>query len=174
MSGYLHGKTVYLCGSLHSEKDDGMGWRASITPDLLHYGIIVDDPCKKTAVTGVGEVGDDKAMFKQLIKERKFLELKEKFWPIVRKDLRSVDKADFLIFNYNPESPTVGTWHEIITAQNQRKPILMKYDEAQLDKFNPWVLTFVKATWCFSQWTDLFKELDKVDDMEFDSSHWTL
>jgi hypothetical protein len=170
---YLSGKTVYLCGPLHAEKDDGVGWRDAITPRLQAYNIIVDDPCKKTA-NGVGEVGDDKNRFKKLVKEKKFLEAKEAFWPIVRKDLRSVDKADFIIFNYIASSPTIGTWHEIINAQYQKKPILMKYDESQLDHFNPWVLTFVKATWCFATWDELFQELDKVNNRQFDSSHWTL
>ena len=171
---YLSGKTVYLCGPLHAEEDDGIGWRELITPRLVSdYGLIVDDPTKKTA-NGVGEVGEDKARFKKLIKEKKFLEAKEAFWPIVRKDLRSVDKADFLIFNYLPASPTIGTWHEIINAQYQKKPILMKYPEHCLDIFNPWVLTFVKATWCFPTWQELFEELDKVNNKQFDSSHWTL
>lgn len=170
---YLTGKSVYLCGPLHTEADDGIGWRKAITPKLLEYGLIVDDPTKKTA-DGVGEVGDDKARFKKLIKDKKFLELKEQFWPIVRKDLRAVDKADFIIFNYIPNVPTVGTWHEIVNAHNQRKPILVKYDDQNLDAFNPWVLTFVKATWFFPTWDLLFEELDRVNNKQFDSSHWTL
>ena len=115
---YLSGKTCYLCGPLFGENDDGVGWRQSITPILTEkYGIIVDDPTKKTA-NGVGEVGEDKNNFKKLIKDKKFLECKEKFWPIVRKDLRAVDKADFIIFNYVAGVPTVGTWNELVVAQN--------------------------------------------------------
>lgn len=170
---YLNGKTVYLCGPLHAEKDSGIGWREHITPKLLDYGLVVDDPTKKT-VNGVGEVGDDKARFKELILQKKFQQLKEEFWPIVRKDLRSVDRSDFLIFNYVAGVPTVGTYHEIIISSQQKKPILLKYDENELDKFNPWVLTFVKSSWCFSTWEELYEELDRVNNRQFDSSHWTL
>ncbi len=170
---YLKGKSVYLCGPLHFCKDDGMGWRDKITPKLETYGLSIEDPTKKTAC-GIGEVKDDKAMFKRLLIEKKFSEAKEVFWPIVRKDLRCVDKADFLIFCYDPSLPTVGTWHEVINASDQKKPILLKYDESQLDHFNPWTLTFIKAGCIFSEWDDMFSYLDKVNNGEFDTSYWTL
>ena len=174
MSDYLKGKSVYLCGPLHSCKDDGVGWREQITPKLNIYGLTVEDPTKKTA-NGVGEIGQDKARFQQLVMEKKFVEAKEAFWPIVRKDLRCVDKADFLIFNYdNPTIPTVGTWAEVICGSGQKKPILLKYDETQLDKFNIWVLTYIKSSCIFSEWNDMFSYLDKINDGHLDTSYWTL
>jgi nucleoside 2-deoxyribosyltransferase len=170
---YLNKKSVYLCGPLHACHDDGAGWRDKITPRLLKYGLTVEDPTKKT-VDGVGEVGDDKARFQQLLKEKRFDDAKEAFWPIVRKDLRCVDKADFLIFYYDASIPTVGTWHELVTASNQKKPILLVYDETQLEKFNIWVLTFIKSGCIFSNWEDMFEYLNKIDNGEFNTSHWTL
>lgn len=170
---YLNSKSVYLCGPLHACSDDGSSWRNEITPKLKSYGLTVEDPTKKT-VNGLGEVGDDKAMFQSLVKQKKFMEAKEAFWPIVRKDLRCVDKADFVIFNYDAYSPTVGTWHELVTAANQKKPILLKYDEKQLDKFNVWVLTFAKSSCIFSEWDDMFSYLDKIDSGILDTSYWTL
>jgi len=174
MTGYLKNKVVYLCGPLGAVDDDGIGWRREITPHLESLGIIVDDPTKSTA-SGIGEVADDKKRFRKLILNEDFATLKEQFWPIVRKDLRSVDKSDFLIVNYDAKVPTVGTYDECTRASIQKKPILLKYDKTQLDMFNPWVVTWVKKNEFFSSWEDLIDYLkNKIDNGIFSSSTWTL
>ena len=170
---YLKDKSVYLCGPLHACSNDGKDWRQFITPRLSTYGIKVEDPTKR-AINGVGEVGQDKLVFQQLIKEKKFEEAKEKFWPLCRADLRSVDKADFLILNYDTLLPTVGTWNEVTCAVGQKKPVLLKYDENQLDTFNIWVLTFIKTGCAFANWNEMFDYLDKVDQGIFNTSYWTI
>ncbi len=170
---YLKGKMVYLCGPITAVADDGVGWREEITPGLLSFNLNVEDPTKKTA-NGLGEVKDDKAFFKQMAKDRKFTELKKAFWPIVRKDLRTVDKSDFLIFGYNPDVPMLGTIHELVIAHQQRKPILMYCDDDKVGSLNPWVLTFIKPGCIFTKWSDMFDYLTKVNNGEFDTSHWTL
>ena len=172
--GYLKDKNVYLCGAMYALNDCGADWRDIITPKLESYGVHVEDPVKKTAFV-VSEVGEDKKRFRNLILDQDFAGLKEAFWPVVRKDLRCVDKADFIIFCYDmPESPTVGTVHELVAAQSQKKPILMKYNKDKLDKFNPWIATFIKNGSFFPEWIDMFNYLDKVDNGEFDTSLWTL
>jgi len=170
---YLKGKTVYLAGPIHAVADDGIGWRDSITPQLQTFGLNVDDPCKKT-VNGVGEVKDDKKFIIELIKSGNFSEAKKLFYPIVRKDLRSVDKADFLIVVYDPTIHLFGTLHEMVIAHTQRKPILLWFDKNNIDKFNPWCLTLVKENMIFTEWDDVLKYLCKIDIGEFDSSYWTL
>lgn len=171
--GYLVGKSVYLAGPIHAVTDDGIGWRDAITPTLVSYGISVENPCKKT-VGGTGEVKDDKKMFVDLIKSGNFAEVKKLFYPIVRKDLRCVDKADFLIVVYDPTLHMFGTLHEMIVAHSQRKPILLWFDKTNIDKFNPWCLTLVKEHMIFTDWNVMFEYLKKIDSGEFDSSYWTL
>ena len=170
---YLKDKTVYLAGPIHACKDDGIGWRDNITPKLQSYGLLVDDPCKKT-IGGFGEVKQDKAYIKQLIKEEKWQEVKEKFYPIVRKDLRSVDKADFIVVAYDPSTSMFGTVHEIVQASHQKKPILVKYDRTTLEHFNPWIMCLIKSQWLFSEWNDMFRYLDKINTGDTETSHWTL
>jgi hypothetical protein len=171
---YLKDKIVYLCGSIHAVSDDGLGWRTTITPNLTDiFGVIVDDPCKKT-VNGQGEVADDKKILKELIKDGKFLEVKEKFYPIVRKDLRSVDKCDFLIVVYDPTVHLVGTIAEIILAHQQRKPMLMFFDKAKQESVNPWIFTYFKDTCIFTEWNKMFEYLENINSGKFDTSYWTL
>lgn len=166
--GYLNKKIAYLCGPIASVADDGTSWRNSITPILQNkYGIEVDDPCKKN-MHGVGEVGVDKKYFESLITDKKFGKLKDEFYKIVRKDLRSVDRSDILILNHDPLIPTVGTIHELVVASSQKKPILMKYEK----RMNPWIVTFLKENWIFESWEEMWGYLDKIDTGHLDTSHW--
>jgi nucleoside 2-deoxyribosyltransferase len=170
---YLKGKTVYLAGPIHAVADDGIGWRDNITPKLQNFGLNVDDPCKKL-VKGVGEVKEDKIRFNKLIEEEKWQEVKEQFYPVVRADLRSVDKADFLIAVYDPTIHMCGTLHELVLADSQKKPILLWFDPKHKKKLNPWIFTFVKSTWIFTNWDNVITYLQNIDNGIMDSSHWTL
>ncbi len=173
--GYLLSKRCYLAGAISMDSGDGIGWRSEITPRLEEFGVIVDDPCKTTIASGKGEIGADKAYFRGLIKERKFEQLKKEFYPIVRKDLRSVDLANFIILGHDPEIPTVGTIHEIVIATHiEKKPVLLFCPEEKLDKINPWMLTLVKKQWIFTNWDDMFKYLEKINSGDLDTSHWVL
>lgn len=170
---YLKDKVVYLAGPIHAVTDDGIGWRDSITPELKKFGLIVDDPCKKT-VNGSGEVTDDKKKFKELIKQGKIQECKEAFFPIVRKDLRAVDKSDFLIVVYDPTIHMCGTIAEIILAHQQRKPLIMFVDPTKVQEINPWILTYIKASWLHTGWDSVINYLTQIDNGNFDTSYWTL
>lgn len=171
--GYLNGKSVYLAGPIHDVSDDGKGWRKNISSKLKEFGIIVEDPTHKS-INGTGEVGDDKTLFKKLAKERKFEELKDKFWPVVRKDLRNIDKVDFIIAVYSPKVKMLGTIHELVIAQNQRKPILLFCKDEEVEEINPWILTFIKKGCFFTDWEKIIEHLREVDKGNFDYNYWTL
>ena len=169
---YLENKRVYLCGAIHSTTDDGISWRESITPRLKLLNLVVSDPCKKTIVNS--EIGQDKSTFKSLLINEQFKELKETFWPIVRYDLREVDKCDFVIFNYDTTNKLVGSIHELVTANFEKKVILLKYNKEQLADFNPWIATFIKEHHFFSEWDLLFEHLQNINTGKLDSSYWIL
>lgn len=168
---YLKGKTVYLCGNIHQTKqqDYGIGWRDTITPVLEdNFGVVVINPCK----SGKGDSQKDQEYFKQLIKDKKFSLLKEEFYRVIKKDLRAVDKADFIICYHNPLIPTVGSIHEIINASNQKKPVLIVCDKEYINDINPWLLTIIKPQWLFESWDDMVIYLKTIDNECLDSSHW--
>src|SRR5205823_11163287 len=48
----------------------------------------------------------------------------ESFWPALHIDLRMVDTSDFIICYCPTNVYSVGTPHEIILANEQRKPVL--------------------------------------------------
>ena len=161
--GYLQGKTCYLTGPITAASDDGIVWRKTVTPSLEALGVIVDDPTVKTA-NGLGEVKADKQMFKDLLEQKKFKECKELFWPVCRKDLRSVDRSDFLVFYYNPLIPMFGTIDELVTASRlQKKPVLMMIEEENIKHMNPWSLVLIKEECIFTKWESLISYLATID-----------
>ena len=174
MNNYLDKKTVYLCGPIKAASDDGIGWRDTVTPRLESMGINVLDPCKKSNNGKVGEIGEDKARFRQLIINEQWKTLKEDFWPVVRHDLYCVDHCDFMIVKYDTSVQTIGTVHEMVVAQFEKKVVLLKYDRAQLADFNPWLATFIKAHHFFAEWDDMFKYLEDVNKGVFDTSLWVI
>lgn len=174
---YLRDKKAYLSGPIFHLKDDGIAWRDQVTPRLELFGIEVLDPCKKHIMQGNGdlsEIGKSKDRFKKLVIAEKWDEVKTEFWPIVRTDLKMVDFSDFVIIDYDPSVPTVGTIHELVVATFEKKVILLKYDKSQLPLFNSWMATFIKSHHFFSEWDDMFLYLEKVNNGILDTSYWVL
>lgn len=170
---YLKDKMTYLAGPIQMVTDkEAMNWRDNITPILeKKYSIIVQDPCKKTSCT-LGELGDDKLYFKNLIKSKKYEQVKNEFYKIIRYDLKCVDRSDFIIVYHDPKIPTVGTWHEIINCINKKSPVLVVCPEQSIEYINPWLLTLIKPQWLFTSFDDMILYLDKINNGEIDSSHW--
>jgi len=169
--GFLRGKSCYLCGPIKGHDDDGVTWRREITPRLQQtLGIEVIDPCQKGE--DFGETLDDKIRFTRIIQAEDWDTLKKEFWPVVRWDLKRVDRADFLIFNYDAKVQTIGSVHELVVAQFEKKPILLKYNRAHLDVFNPWISVFIKKNHFFHEWDQMFSYLENVDRGNIDTSYW--
>lgn len=176
---YLSGKSVYLAGPMFACQDDGAGWRTEITPRLRSYGISVENPVTKTLPNGKGEVEDDKKLFVDLIKSENFDELRKVFLPIGHKDLRCVDKADFIIATYTSHVHMFGTIHELVRAADGKKPILLYIDKKCVTDgtLNPWLTIITKPSCWFFNWDDVFNHLDHVDKMEppyFNDKYWTI
>jgi hypothetical protein len=174
--GHLTGKTTYLIGNIQNTplSDHGMGWRDEITPIIeKRFDVTVINPCK-TTLLGVGEcnVEKDQKYFHNLIKEKQYTKVKDEFWKVIKKDLRSVEKADFMIFNHDPLLPTVGSIHELVNAYNQKKPVLVKCNEELLDRLNPWLLTLIRHNWLFTTWEEMWKYLDEIHQGKLDTSWW--
>lgn len=170
---YLKDKACYLAGAMQACADNGIAWRAYVVPKLEKLGLTVYDPTNKV-LHSASEIGENKNHFRDLIQQERWVELKKAFEPVMRYDLRCVDKSDFLVIAYEPKYHTVGTIHELVTANHQRKPILLKYNKDDLNIFNPWIPVLVKPEHLFSTWDDMFKFLDKVDDGHIDMHMWTL
>lgn len=169
--GYLKRKVVYLSGPIAAVKNEKYPWNREAKKVVKSFGIKVIDPVKQK-IDGLGETKEHKQYFKELLKKKKFKKVKELFWPILRRDLRATDVANFLIWYYDPEIPTTGATHEVVNAAGLQKPVLMFIPEEKLGQVSPWALTFSKHTQIFTKWDNMKEYLKKIDNKQFDSSKW--
>ena len=66
----------------------------------------------------------------------------ETFKKIVDKDIRLVNRADFLIVHMFPDIPTTGTIHEMAYAWMQKKPIYLIWKDAKT-RLSKWAIYLV-------------------------------
>jgi hypothetical protein len=127
---YLSGPMDFV-GSRVVEKY--FGWRAILTPVLRALSITVLDPWNKPRVLGhSADYGREGLLPAKERYETDFwtshqtrARFEQEFWETVHIDLRMTDISDFVIAFVPTNIYSVGTVHEIITARNQLKPVLL-------------------------------------------------
>src|SRR3989304_6377731 len=121
---YLQDTRVYLSGPIEYD-EEGTNWRIEPKKELVsRFSVNLFDPFE-----------DPKQQWLPLIaKAREKLDYEametvaKKF---VRKDLSIVDRADFVIAYLPYKVPTTGTHHEIIVANNAKKPVMLVCPEGK-------------------------------------------
>ena len=138
-TGYLNGARVYLSGPMDfiasRAEEKKNGWRVRVKEFLQSYGATVFDPWEKPKVRGLHEYGKEDIVSTKTREKWTFEEGREgaktraecaqNFWETMHIDLRMVDISDFVIAFCPTNIYSVGTPHEIITARNQHKPVLL-------------------------------------------------
>jgi len=130
---------VYLSGPMDfvasREDEKKYGWRTRVCEFLLKRGTTVFDPWNKPEVSGMKHYGKEDEFttsrrqawtYDTSIEGRRTRDsLCDEFWPTLHIDLRMTDLADFLIAYCPTNIYSVGTVHEIATARQQHKPVLL-------------------------------------------------
>ena len=134
----LRDARVYLSGPMDfvasRAAEKATGWRTRIGQFLRRLGVIVFDPWEKPEVRAMHEYGregegttDVRAGWTYRGGEEGAAaraHVAESFWPALHIDLRMVDTSDFIICYCPTNVYSVGTPHEVILANEQRKPVL--------------------------------------------------
>ena len=137
---YLSGPMDFV-GSRLVEKY--LGWRAILTPILKSLSITGLDPWSKPKVLGHAEnYGREGLLPSKLGYENDFwtnhetrARFEQEFWETVHIDLRMTDISDFVVAFVPTNIYSVGTVHEVITARNQWKPVLLISPPVRYDFF---------------------------------------
>jgi len=146
-SNLLQGTRAYLSGPMDFVGsrlvEKYFGWRAILTPLLNALSVTVLDPWNKPRVLGhdddygreglVPSKGDYENDFWSDHETRARFE--QDFWETVHIDLRMTDISDFVVAFVPTNIYSVGTVHEIITARNQWKPVLLISPPVRYDFF---------------------------------------
>jgi len=120
---------IYLAGPIDFIKDSGVSFRNEITEKLIQLGIDknqiynpLDKPVKTLAYK---DFDVEKEHYYTLRKHQMWDDLEKLAKLTLHVDLRLVDKSDVIIAVIKPEIPLFGTIHEIVSARQQKKPVLL-------------------------------------------------
>ena len=136
--GFLRDARIYLSGPMDfvasRAVEKATGWRNRVGQFLQSFGVTVFDPWEKPEVRGMHEYGREgeattntrSGWSWQQGREgaQARADIADTFWPALHIDLRMVDTSDFIVSYCPTNIYSVGTPHEIITARQQRKPVL--------------------------------------------------
>ena len=131
---------TYLAGPIEQDTSDGgQSWRNLVTPTLDEAGVYVQDPCKTEPLATGMDVVTAQDQFNRWIRGGRYDLFADKFKMVVDKDMRMVDRSDFIIVHLFPDIGTTGTIHEMARAWRLKKPIYLVYYGA-VSSISKWAL----------------------------------
>lgn len=164
-TGYLEGKSCYLGGPIQYGQP---GWRDYPKNILFKYfGINVFDPFTDPKQQWLPEIkkAQDEKDYEKIAKIAK---------AFVRKDLGTIDRQDFTISYLPYKVPTAGTVHEIVVADNLKKPALLVTNQNDISYIPIWYYGFIPIEFMFPNWEKLFKYLKEVNEgFHKDKDEWS-
>ena len=169
----LRNTIVYTAGPLEATKDNGGEWRDKLKEALEPIGVKVLDPTKPMFVGDSPETEERRQKCLEKRGEGDYEYVRSIFKPIIQKDLRLVDLASFFIVNFiDYKIPTWGTMHELIVANQQKKPIIV------VGKGNPplWMIGLLPAETFFQTLEAAISYIKKIDsgDINLNTERWKI
>lgn len=173
--GVLDGAICYLAGPIDQAEDSGTGYRRDIIAKSREHNINIKylDPTNK--LDGLkGEVGDEQDRIKRYRERGRWKDLTDFMKLIVRADLRQVDISDFIIAKIDKRIHMCGTYHEIVVADIEKKPVLLIIEGGK--KMAPsWLFGILEHEFMFDNEDECVKYLDKVNRGEVElNDKWIL
>lgn len=164
----LEGKTVYLSGPIENGYDTADNWRTEPVKVLSErFGINVFDPfadIKQQWVPTLNQARTDK----------NYEEIRRIAKQFVRKDLGKVDKSDFVIAYLPYKVATTGTHHEIINANDRKKPVLLVCPQGK-ENVPLWYFGFIHHKNMFGSFEEVYERLEEINKgSHIDDDRWAL
>lgn len=163
----LEQKVVYLSGPIENSYG-AENWRTEPVEVLsTRFGINVFDPfadIKQQWVPALNQARIDKD----------YDEIRRIAKQFVRKDLGKVDKADFVIAYLPFKVATTGTHHEIINANDRKKPVLLICPQGK-ENVPLWYFGFIHHKNMFNSFEEVYQRLDEINRGEHvNDDRWSL
>jgi len=163
---YLKNIKVYLSGPIENDNLNH-NWRTKPVEILTEkFGIDVFDPFADPKQQWVPELNKAR-------QEKDFdtmIKIAKRF---CRKDLSNVDSSTALIAYLPFKVATTGTHHEIINANNAKKPTLLVSE--QKENIPLWYWGFIPKEFMFGGWDELWAYLQSVNDgNEKHNNRWAI
>ena len=165
----------YLIGAIENCSSYGRCWREIIKEFLAGIDVHVFDPNAKPYIKDLSETEDLHLSLRQMRAEGQYDALGSIMKDIRAYDLGLVDKSDFVIFYFDPDTLTCGSWEEFFLANRQKKPIFFICPKG-LDKVPLWVYGTIPAKYMYSSLDSAISMLTRINSgcIQPDSSRWRL
>lgn len=158
----LKGMRTYLIGAMDRVIDGGIGWRSALTPFLKSIDINVLNPCNKPVVTVAKEDDGTRERIEYYKKTQQYERIRQEFGSIRNADLRCVDVSDFVIAYINLDVHMCGSYEEIVTANRQKKPVLIWCEQGKQNIPN-WLFLMLPHNHMFNNMEELVNYIGYVD-----------
>ena len=168
----LNGMRTYLVGAMDRVPDRGVQWRERVTKPLSEMGVKVINPCDKP-VYSVKETDETLSVIHEYKRTGQYDRLKEEFAVIRNADLRCVDISDFIVAQIDVDVHACGTYEEIVTANRQKKPVLVNCVQGKEHAPN-WLFFMLPHEHIFSSMDEVLTYLTMVneDHKPYDLKRW--
>lgn len=162
---YLKNARVYLSGPIEYD-NIGTNWRDEPKKELIsRFEVNLFDPFEDPKQQWVPKIAEAR-------KNKDYKAMEEIAKKFVRKDLAIVDRADFLVAYLPYKVPTTGTHHEIINANEAKKPVLLVCPEGK-ENIPLWYRGFIPHEVTFGSWDELYTYLHEVNEGKHkDNNRW--
>lgn len=172
-SGLLKGAKTYLAGNLEHSDDDS-GWREAVEAQLSPMGITCLSPIKAAFKNQIVESKEDRERLKLMRQNGEWGRVASYMKEVIKKDLRLIDLSDFVIFNFEFDKPTFGTMHELVIAEQQKKPIFITCRD--LKAVPLWIIGLINKKYFYNSVDEIVAMVKKINsgEREADSDRWRL
>ena len=157
----LAGMRTYLVGAMDRVPDGGVNWRNRITPVLESMNVSVLDPCDKP-VHSIVEDQETRWWIEYYKETKQYNKIRDVYGKIRNADLRCVDVSDFIIAHIDISVHACGTYEEIVTANRQKKPILVWCEQGKQNAPN-WLFFMLDHNHIFSSMQELLTYLHYIN-----------
>jgi len=163
MCNRLDGAVCYLAGPFDFDPDLGVGYRQKIK-ELTHdknINLKFLDPTHK--LTGLSkDVGQEQNKIQNYKRKNDWKNLRLFMKRIVKEDLRQVDLSDFVIVMVDTSVHMCGTYHELLTAESQRKPVLVIVKGGK-EKAPAWLFGVIRYDYMFDSIEECVEHLNRLN-----------
>ena len=159
----LASSVCYLAGPIDFSDDLGVSFRKKLILTAKHKGLGIKflDPTDK--LEGLqADVGDEQSIINDYRKKRSWNKLSALMKKIVRVDLRQIDLADFVIVFIDTQIHMCGSYHELVEADRQKKPVLTIIKQGK-ENCPSWLFGTIDHNLMFSSIEECVEYLYKVD-----------
>jgi hypothetical protein len=157
----LKGMRTYLIGAMDRVKDGGIQWRQRITPHLKQMNIKVLDPCDQP-IHSTKQEEESRQWIDHYKETGQYSKIRKTYGSIRNADLRCVDVSDFLIAHIDLDVHACGTYEEIVTANGQKKPILIWCEQGK-NKAPNWLFFMLDHEQIFGSMQEIIDYLQYIN-----------